>query len=80
MSLEFRRNGRKVSLDDFMEGIQQDVIDLGASQIEERVWKARCPVHGSGPTGVRRGGTAAEPTWDVDGCCPKLKEAIKLAF
>lgn len=80
MSLEFRRGGRRVSQDDFVKGLEQDVLDLASNEIEARVRRTRCPIHGSTPTSVRRTGTPRSPSWQVEGCCDALSAAIKAEF
>ena len=80
MSPEFRRGGRKVSLDQFMHDLERDVVDLGSSEIERRVWATRCPVHATAPTSVRQVGTRSDPQWEIGGCCQRLRDEIDQAF
>ena len=80
MSLEFRRGGRKVSLDQFMKGIKKDAIDLGSKAVEDRLRRTRCPVHGTAPTNIRRENAGGDGRVVFSVCCDALKASASKAF
>lgn len=74
MGLEFRRGGRKVSLDRFMHGMKDDILKTAEEAIEKKLRAVRGPESGEGVTFTRRYVTG-EPRWDVKGPADAVAEA-----
>ena len=74
MSIQW--NGRNVE-DDLNKAAFGQVRDNVAARLRD----IRCPEHGQRPTRVTVSGRdLASLTWQVFGCCPKLREAAQRSF
>ena len=73
--MEFKRNGRKVSIDKFFDGIKEDVIANAEDEIERRLKSLRDPETGE-PVKVTKQRKNGEASWNVDGS-PEVIEAAK---
>jgi hypothetical protein len=76
MSVTIKWNGR-----DPEDALNRAVFDQVAKDVARRLRTIRCPVHGSPPTAVAvTGHDLASLTWEVRGCCDRLRDAAADAF
>jgi hypothetical protein len=75
--IEYRRNGRRVSLNALTRGLRDDALDALAKEIESKARRVRCPVHGTTPTRVWNSGSGASRELRASGCCDALIAAVR---
>ena len=80
VGLEFRRNGRRVSEREFWKGIKSDTAKALTDEAEKRIRRVRCPVHHTGPTGLRRATRMGRVEWTYSMCCEVGKAAVRRAL
>ncbi len=75
--VEFRRGGRKVSQDEFLRGIERDVVDAATAEVEARARRARCPEHGRALIALR---ARKQGSPIIEACCAVGREAVEKAI
>lgn len=77
--MEYRQNGRKVSRQQWERGLQDNLRKAAVDAIEKKLRTVHCPVHGSPPTSIARRTVGGRVSWDIQGCCNRLVEAVRRA-
>lgn len=82
MSVDFTYTlgGRKVSRDQFFEGLEGEIRKTASENVTREVQRVRCPKHGreARVTEVRQ--TRDGFRFEVSGCCDELVERAKRAI
>jgi hypothetical protein len=78
MSLEYRRDGQKVSRDQWFDGLADDVRSAALEEVQKKLESVRCPEHGQRPT-VTMERTADGASFNIEGCCEDLVERAQRA-
>lgn len=75
--LEFRRNGRKMSRQQFFDGIKKDALAKAEGEVERRLRSLRDPETGR-PVKVTKQVRNGKATWNVEGSPQAIAAAKKI--
>lgn len=78
--VKYLRNGREVSLLEFVEGIKGDLYQLVANKLEAKISSIECPDHHESPTVYMTEAQDGNLTFEIRGCCDAIKQQVHAAM
>ncbi len=80
VDLSYTLGGRKVSRDQFFEGLEGEIRKTASENVTSRVESVRCPKHGQKARVTEVHQTRDGFSFHVTGCCDELVEHAKRAI
>jgi hypothetical protein len=78
MPIEYRSGGRKVSRDQWFQGLADEAVAGPLREVQKTLEGVTCPDHGKRPV-VTMERTADGASFHIEGCCEKLVEKAQRA-
>jgi len=77
--LEYTLNGRRVTEQQFLDGLEKQAIDQALDTVKRRIESTRCSKHGQRARATLKSRRGARFEFDVSGCCDELVRSAQRA-